>query len=934
MRQPRHYSSTPRHRALSLHRHPSCSHPSPLPVGGGHPEPPSLPLSLGWSWNEESRPVAFLGTASSPSTVQVKRTRTECRRLTRRSQAGGLDVPRPGACHPTPPPPPSSPLFKSNTPIVGVPLSMADREELGRQYAEGRRHRLSSVCPSPVGSGQFPGIGFPPGRTAPSKGHSLRRLCCCCLPARRAPGGEDDHTAPLSSAKNQHAAEEEGAEEETELLGERLAVLRVESAGKEEAAREHRTGGFAQPQLVLRRGAPFRLRLKLSRAVQRHHDSIVLEFSTGLSPQLRKGTLIQVPLRWELPPEQQEGAGGQRDGGAEGQRQEGGGEEGGGWSAVVEREEERALHVLVRSCPRSVVARYEVAACAHSETAVEEVRSKREPLSVYILFNPWCREDTVYMESEEERQEYVLRETGLIYYGTKEQISARPWVFGQFGKGILDTCLHLLDRANMPLYGRNDPVNVARVVCGIVNSQDDSGVLEGNWSGDYTEGTSPAAWTGSAEILLGYHKGARPAPVRFGQCWVFSGVTTTVMRCLGIPCRSVTNFCSAHDTDVSLTTDVYVDEKMKPIDDLNTDSIWNFHVWNECWMARPDLPMGYGGWQVIDTTPQETSLGFYRCGPASVNAVRDGQVQHKYDAPFVFAEVNSDRVYWMKQPGGEFSVLSVDKQAVGHCISTKAVGSHEREDITGLYKHPEGSKEERIAVETACSQGSKANIYKVPGTAQDVRLLVKPPVDEVALGRDFAVTLELANLDADETRTVVLFCAAHGMHYTGVLRGRVKQHSWEVQLAPGEECTLSLPVSASEYLQSLVDQCAMLFTVTGRVGETGQTLATQRSFRVNFPALGVTVDDRDAVRVGNKALVKVSFTNPLPQPLRAVTLRLEAAGLLEPTLIQHGDVPGGGSVYRTVAVVPRVAGVATLLATLDSHQLITVHGELELLVKA
>uniref|UniRef100_S4RK25 protein-glutamine gamma-glutamyltransferase n=1 Tax=Petromyzon marinus TaxID=7757 RepID=S4RK25_PETMA len=247
---------------------------------------------------------------------------------------------------------------------------------------------------------------------------------------------------------------------------------------------------------------------------------------------------------------------------------------------------------------------------------------------------------------------------------------------------------------------------------------------------------------------------------------------------------------------------------------------------------------------------------------------------------------------------------------------------------------PPGSKEERIAVETACSQGSKANIYKVPGTAQDVRLLVKPPVDEVALGRDFAVTLELANLDADETRTVVLFCAAHGMHYTGVLRGRVKQHSWEVQLAPGEECTLSLPVSASEYLQSLVDQCAMLFTVTGRVGETGQTLATQRSFRVNFPALGVTVRPTDAVRVGNKALVKVSFTNPLPQPLRAVTLRLEAAGLLEPTLIQHGDVPGGGSVYRTVAVVPRVAGVATLLATLDSHQLITVHGELELLVKA
>lgn len=35
----------------------------------------------------------------------------------------------------------------------------------------------------------------------------------------------------------------------------------------------------------------------------------------------------------------------------------------------------------------------------------------------------------------------------------------------------------------------------------------------------------------------------------------------------------------------------------------------NFHVWNDVWMARPDLPMGYGGWQAVDATPQEQSEG-------------------------------------------------------------------------------------------------------------------------------------------------------------------------------------------------------------------------------------------------------------------------------------------------------------------------------------
>lgn len=35
----------------------------------------------------------------------------------------------------------------------------------------------------------------------------------------------------------------------------------------------------------------------------------------------------------------------------------------------------------------------------------------------------------------------------------------------------------------------------------------------------------------------------------------------------------------------------------------------NFHVWNEIWMSRPDIPGTYGGWQVVDVTPQETSDG-------------------------------------------------------------------------------------------------------------------------------------------------------------------------------------------------------------------------------------------------------------------------------------------------------------------------------------
>ena len=79
-----------------------------------------------------------------------------------------------------------------------------------------------------------------------------------------------------------------------------------------------------------------------------------------------------------------------------------------------------------------------------------------------------------------------------------------------------------------------------------------------------------------------------------------------------MPCRSVSNFVSAHDTNQSLTVDKFFSKNGKKIEKEKReygihDSIWNFHVWNEVFMARPDLPRGYGGWQAIDATPQEVS---------------------------------------------------------------------------------------------------------------------------------------------------------------------------------------------------------------------------------------------------------------------------------------------------------------------------------------
>lgn len=82
--------------------------------------------------------------------------------------------------------------------------------------------------------------------------------------------------------------------------------------------------------------------------------------------------------------------------------------------------------------------------------------------------------------------------------------------------------------------------------------------------------------------------------------------------------------------------------------------------------------------------------GVFCCGPVPLKAIKEGELNLKYDAPFVFAEVNADVVEYVKLTNGRMVKMGGSSIDVGHFISTKAVGSDERHDITHLYKHPEG----------------------------------------------------------------------------------------------------------------------------------------------------------------------------------------------------------------------------------------------------
>uniref|UniRef100_A0A8C2F4B8 protein-glutamine gamma-glutamyltransferase n=1 Tax=Cyprinus carpio TaxID=7962 RepID=A0A8C2F4B8_CYPCA len=598
----------------------------------------------------------------------------------------------------------------------------------------------------------------------------------------------------------------------------------------------HNTSSYKNTNLIVRRNKEFIIVIRFDQPFNNQQDNVQLEFMIGNSPSENKGTYITVYIGKER--------------------------RGGRWKGRVIGTQNNDVTVGITPDASCIIGRFNTFVTVMTD--VGKQRTPRNPdTDFYVLFNPWDPADVVYMPRDNERQEYVMNDVGIIYNGEFNNIAPRSWNYGQFEEGVLDACLLVLDAGKVPLLYRGNAIELVRQGSALMNSQDDDGVLVGNWSGDYSIGTAPTAWTGSPEILLKYAKDGG-LPVCFAQCWVYAGVLNTFLRCLGIPTRVITNYSSAHDNTGNLKTDIILEEDGTVNRSRTRDSVWNYHSWNEVYMRRPDLPEKYSGWQVVDSTPQETSDGLYRCGPTSVIAIKEGELSYPFDARFVFAEVNSDVVYYQSDKYGNSNIISVDTTNVGKLIVTKRVNSNDYEDITSTYKYPEGSDQDKQAMQMAERRGVPARDYTKPA---ETGVAIELQADTIGIGENFKLTLNIKNQTSQKCtlNATITGCV---VYYTGVTSSIFKLDTTKVMI----------DVAASEYMPYRVEQSNLLFVVYGRIQETGTALTTTRVVALRPPELTIKVTG--APRVGKDFMVTVSFRNPFNFILNNVQLRLESPGLI------------------------------------------------------
>ncbi|CAG0884267.1 unnamed protein product [Cyprideis torosa] len=88
----------------------------------------------------------------------------------------------------------------------------------------------------------------------------------------------------------------------------------------------------------------------------------------------------------------------------------------------------------------------------------------------------------------------------------------------------------------------------------------------------------------------------------------------------------------------------------------------------------------------------------FRCGPASLAAVKRGEVGFSHDVSFVFSELNADILHWQEDPESDwgYTLMKTNKYHVGRFVVTKhpsrddPYGDSDSHDITHEYKQEEG----------------------------------------------------------------------------------------------------------------------------------------------------------------------------------------------------------------------------------------------------
>ncbi|KAM5337204.1 protein 4.2 [Glossophaga mutica] len=652
---------------------------------------------------------------------------------------------------------------------------------------------------------------------------------------------------------------------------------------------EHHTKDISSRRLVVRRGQPFTITLHFRAPVHAFLPAlkkVVLIAQTGEQPSKANMTQVTFPIsslgdqKW--------------------------------WSAEVKERDAQSWTISVTTPSDAIIGHYSL--------LLRVLRRKPRLLGQFtLLFNPWVREDAVFLENEAQRWEYLLNQNGLIYLGTADCIQEEPWDFGQFEGDVLDLSLDLLS-VDKQVEKWGNPVHVARILGTLLHALRKKCVLLTPQPQAAQERALLNKRRGSVPILRQWLTG-RGRPVYDGQAWVLAAVACTVLRCLGIPARVITMFGSAQATRGGLFVEECYNEEGLQNGQGQRGQIWIFQTSTECWMARPALPQGYGGWQILYSSASEGGGVLKACDLVPVRAVKEGTLGLTPAVADLFATVNASCVVWKSREDGALELTNSNTKYVGNNISTKGVGGDRCEDITQNYKYPEGSLQEKEVLERVQNKkleqgGDNGNRPPSFETADPLYLFLEAPTC-LPLGGDAQLSVTLIN-PSDQEKSVQLAIGVQAVYYNGVLAAELWRKKMFLELSGNLVKKITTSLSYSYFEQSPPENSFLRLTALATYSETSLSCFVQEDIAICRPCL--TIEMPEAAEQYQPLTASVSIHNPLDAPMKDCMISILGRGLIHrERTYKLGPVRPGDTLCTQFRFTPTKVGLQRLTVEMDCN---------------
>ncbi|CAK8674540.1 unnamed protein product [Clavelina lepadiformis] len=469
---------------------------------------------------------------------------------------------------------------------------------------------------------------------------------------------------------------------------------------------------------------------------------------------------------------------------------------------------------------------------------------------IVVLFNPWNKDEEIYLDDDEEVAKYVFSQSEIVCRKTS-LFEYTKWKTNQFDQPVLKVALQLIQQ--MEIEDRASALSVVRYAATTLFDKDD-GILIDNynhsdnfpsaikWDRTFVDAKTYGYFfnTSLPYLKTAYLPGQRHVvhfPIEI------AGVFSTIMKTLGIPCRVVTGTNIIRDP--CNVMEMMADQNCKRID--NGDELLTYHCWNEVWMSRKDLAPGYGGWQVVDCAPKRCSSDSYwsSIGPVPVQAIKQGHVWLPYNCKEIYTMINGPIVYGLKL-GNNSNVYKIDNEQVGNkIVYCSDVGVL---DITSEYKYPADSLERRLCHIMASKDTPffQNHLFKRPAQALESNASVEPLEVQVKLpatvtfGDTIKGVIEM-QLNSLESSEAVCQVYAKVITTKGIVTDTVYQKTMHLTLEPNTRLEKDFAWLSQDYETYIQHKHHLRFYVL-------YLLSHNQEFYTNFFDLHVEASDKSPSR--------------------------------------------------------------------------------------